>query len=101
MLRLLFLLSILLHCGAGFSQPAKKTANKEQPPSQSDMNKMMEDAMKGMSEDEKAEMRKMMKDVMPTAASKPAASVASFTDNKVLVPQKDVNRISTILKKNF
>ena len=61
----------------------------------------MEEAMKGMSEEEKAEMKKMMKDIMPEMAKKPGLVSAPFTDNKKLVPVKDINRISKIPKKLF
>src|SRR4030095_10737468 len=82
---------------AVFSQP--KPTKKEKP--LSEMDKAMEDAMKGMSEEEKTEMRKMMKDIMPEMEKKPVSSVVSFTDNKKLVPAKDVVRIKNISKKIF
>jgi tetratricopeptide (TPR) repeat protein len=84
-----------------FAQTGKKTAAKEKAPSQSEMDKAMEDAMKGMTEAEKIEMRKMMKDVMPELAKKPAAESLSFTDNKKLIPVKDVARINSIPRKIF
>ena len=65
------------------------------------MDKAMEDAMKGMSEEEKTEMRKMMKDVMPEIEKKPGSTVVAFTDNKKLIPPKDVIRIKNISKKIF
>lgn len=92
---------LLLAMGAAFAQPGKKPVAKEKPLTQSEMDKMMEDAMKGMSEEEKAEMRKMMKTVMPEMEKKPGSDVVPFTDNKKLVPAKDVNRINSIPKKLF
>jgi Flp pilus assembly protein TadD len=83
------------------AQPVKKTVTKEKAPASSDMDKAMEDAMKGMSEEEKAEMRKMMKDVMPEISKKPGSDFGSFTDNKTLVPAKDQLRINSISKKAF
>ncbi|MGZ8549688.1 MAG: hypothetical protein ACXWV2_03455, partial [Chitinophagaceae bacterium] len=51
---------MLLVMGAVNAQAVKKPVAKEKPPTQSEMDKMLEDEMKGMSEEEKAEMRKMM-----------------------------------------
>lgn len=90
---------LLLLMVNAFSQTRSK--QKEKSPTQSEMDKLMEDEMKGMSEEEKAEMRKMMKVVMPEMAKKPGSDVVSFTDNKKLVPAKDVNRINSISKKIF
>jgi Flp pilus assembly protein TadD len=83
------------------AQPVKKTIAKEKSPVQSETDKQMEEAMKGMSEEEKAEMRKMMQGVMPEMTKKPGSAVISFTDNKKLVPAKDLNRINSIPKKIF
>jgi Tfp pilus assembly protein PilF len=83
------------------AQPVKKTVLKEKVPPQSEANRMMEDAMKGMSEEEKAEMRKMMKEMMPEITKKPGSDAIPFTDNKKLVPAKDFNRINSISKKAF
>lgn len=82
-------------------QPGKKTVAKDKAPVQSEMDKTMEDAMKGMSEEEKTEMRKMMKNVMPGMEEKPVSDIASFTNNKTLIPPKDVARINSISKKIF
>jgi Flp pilus assembly protein TadD len=101
MKKYLFTLAILFVAAIAFAQPGKKPAVKQKAPAQSEMDKAMEDAMKGMSEDEKAEMRKMMKGVMPELAKKPGSDVAPFTDNKKLIPAKDINRINSIPKKIF
>ena len=82
-----------------FAQPGKKPV--EKPPTPSEMDKAMEEAMKGMSPEEKAEMQKMMKTVMPDMEKKPGSDVVPFTDNKKLIPTKDVNRINSIPKKIF
>ncbi|HWR32545.1 MAG TPA: tetratricopeptide repeat protein, partial [Chitinophagaceae bacterium] len=86
-----------------FAQPGKKPVTQEKPPTQADMNKLMEDAMKGMSEEEKAEMRKMMKDVMPAMMEQNSkmADYPEFTSNKELVPKKDMVRINAIPKKKL
>ncbi len=99
MRKYLLVISMLLLMVNAFSQARPK--EKEKPPKQSEMVKQLEDAMKGMSEEEKTEMRKMMKDVMPEMAKKPGSTVTSFTDNKKLVPAKDVARIYSISKKIF
>ena len=70
---------------------------------QAEMNKAMEDAMKGMSEEEKVEMRKMMKNVMPEMMVAPSSNIANyseFTSNKQLVPTLDKARINKIPGKN-
>lgn len=92
---------MLISTATVFAQPGKKLPAKNKPPAQSEMEKQMEDAMKDMSEEEKAEMRKMMKGVMPEMAKKSGSDVVAFTDNKKLVPVKDVARINTISKKIF
>lgn len=99
MKKYLIALIMLLVMGAIFAQPGKKPVQKK--PTQSEMEKQMEEAMKGMSPAEKAEMRKMMKDVMPEMEKKPGSDVVSFTDNKSLIPAKDIIRINSIPKKIF
>jgi tetratricopeptide (TPR) repeat protein len=76
---------------------------KEKQSSQNDMNKLMEDAMKGMSEEEKAEMKKMMGSVMPALMEQNSkmADYPEFTSNKQLVPKKDMARINAIPKKKL
>ncbi len=76
---------------------------KEKQPSQNDINKLMEDAMKGMSEEEKAEMKKMMGSVMPALMEQNSkmADYPEFTSNKELVPKKDMVRINAIPKKKI
>lgn len=84
---------------AAIAQPTPKQ------PSQTDMNKMLEDAMKaeGMSKEEQAEMKKMMGDVMPAMAQKnnSMAGYTEFSNNKVLIPKKDIAYINSIPKKAF
>jgi|GEM_PF-2878187 len=78
-----------------------QTKLKAKPPPQSEMDKMMEDATKGMSDEEKAQMKEMMKGVMPDMAKKPGSEVVSFSDNTKLIPAKAVSRINSIAKKSF
>jgi tetratricopeptide (TPR) repeat protein len=84
------------------AQPTKKPATQKQP-SQADMNKMMEEAMKaeGMSKEEQEEMKKMMKDVMPALQehNKTMADYPEFKSNRLLIPKKDPARIAAISKK--
>jgi Flp pilus assembly protein TadD len=79
-----------------FSQANSK--QKSKPPSQSEMNKAIEDAMKGMSEEEKLEMRTMMKEVMPALQenNNQIADYREFTNNKQLVPKSDAGRIAAM-----
>ncbi|MDB5205032.1 MAG: hypothetical protein JWR72_107 [Flavisolibacter sp.] len=92
---------LLLLMVTAFSQPKAKQKNK--PPTQSEMNKMMEDAMKGMSGEEKAEMRKMMKGVMPALQenNNTIADYPEFTSNKQLVPKKDPGRVAALSTKKL
>jgi Flp pilus assembly protein TadD len=94
-------LAVLFAATIVFAQPIKKPVQKQ--PAQSEMDKLMEDAMKGMSPEEKAEMQKMMKDVMPAMMNQSSkmADYPEFTSNKQLVPKKDITRINAIPKKKL
>ncbi len=71
-------LILFLTMGIAFAQ----TKAKQEPTVPSDMNKAMEDAMKGMSDDEKAEMRQMLKSAMPDMGPKPNSyAVLAFNGN--------------------
>jgi tetratricopeptide (TPR) repeat protein len=78
-----------------------QTKPKEKPPTQSEIDKMMDDATKDMSDEEKAEMKKMMKGMMPEMTKKPGSVAVSFSDNRTLIPPKDINRINSIPRKIF
>jgi Flp pilus assembly protein TadD len=94
---------LLLVVSAAFAQPGKKPAAKQKVSTQTEMDKMIEEGMKGMSADEKAEMRKMMKAVMPALQDQNynTADYPEFTSNKQLVPKKDLARIKAIPVKNL
>lgn len=94
-------LSVLFAAAIVFAQPGKKSVQKQ--PAQSEMDKAMEEAMKGMSEEEKAEMRKMMGNVIPALMEQNSkmADYPEFTSNKQLVPKKDMARINAIPKKKL
>jgi Flp pilus assembly protein TadD len=87
---------LLLLLLTAFSQP--KSKQKTQPPTPSEMDKMMEAEMKGMSEADKAEMRKMMKDIMPTLQdnNNKIADYPEFTSNKQLVPKKNAGQTTAL-----
>jgi hypothetical protein len=95
------ILVIVLCFAIGLASAQTKPKPKEKQPTQSDIDKMMNDATQGMSDDDKAAMKEMMKGVMPEMAKKPGSGVVSFTDNKTLIPPKDVIHISSIPKKLF
>ncbi|MDO9257914.1 MAG: hypothetical protein Q7U54_20535 [Bacteroidales bacterium] len=95
------ILLLILMFSIGYAVAQTKPASRETKPSQSEIDKMMEDATKGMSAEEKAEIEKMMKGVMSEVGTKPGSAVVPFTDNKKLVPVKDLNRINRIPKKVF
>ena len=63
-----FLIIILsISCLVGFSQPVKKSVKKPVSSTQTYVDKAMEEAMKDMNEEEKAEFKKMMGEAMKTA----------------------------------
>ncbi len=78
---------------------------KQKQPSQADMNKMLEDAMKaeGMSKEDQAEMKKIMGDVMPDLmqTNSKMAYYPEFTSNQRLVPQKDIAKLNALPKKKL
>jgi tetratricopeptide (TPR) repeat protein len=86
-----------------FAQPGKKNSQQQKPPSQTDINKMMDEATKGMSPEEKEEMKKSLGGVMNDMMKQPQtiANYPEFTSNKQLVPKRDVARINAIPKKKL
>ena len=99
-----FLTSVIFFVAASvFAQQPKTKSKQKEKSSQSQMDKAMEDGMKGMSEEEKTEMRKMMKDVMPALQdhNNKIADYPEFISNKQLVPKKDVARINGLSKKKI
>jgi len=95
-------LVLLFVMAAAFSQPSKKPAPQKQP-SPADMNKMMEEAMKGTSKEDQAAMKKVMENMMPemTQGNSKMANYPEFASNKQLVPKKDIARINAIPKKKL
>ena len=95
---LVFIGLMIFACQISFAQPKPK--QKEKAPTQKDMDKMMEEAMKDMSPEEKAEMKKMMGGIMPTLMEKNAkgADYAEFNSNKQLLPKKNTLKINAIPK---
>lgn len=81
------------------AQQGKKT-EQQKVLSQTDINKMIEDAMKeeGMSKDEQEQTKKITKDLMPGLMEQNTntANYPEFTDNKQLVSRKNAVRISSI-----
>ena len=74
---------LLFVMATAFSQPGKKPAAQKQP-SAADMNKMMEEAMKGMSKEDQEAMRKVMGDMMPELmqTNSKMANYPEFISNK-------------------
>lgn len=92
------LLSVMLLLTiAAFSQPKPK--QKEKPPTQKEMADMMKEMQEGMNAEDKKIMDQMMKGIMPEMTKKPGPGGIVFTDNKKLVPAKDIPRINSISKK--
>jgi Flp pilus assembly protein TadD len=83
----------------GICQSKKNTAQKA--PSQKEMDAMMEEAMKGMSAEEKAQMKKMVGGMMTDMQAQPAAAVVTFNDNKSLIPVRNTTAIKSISSKVF
>ncbi len=86
-----------------FAQPGKKSPAKPKTSAQSQMDKAMEEAMKDMSPEEKAEMKKMMGGIMPTLMdhNTKVADYTDWTSNKQLLPKKDNIKLSAISKKRL
>jgi tetratricopeptide (TPR) repeat protein len=85
-----------------FAQPVKKNAG-QKAPSQKEIDKMMDEATKDMSPEEKAEIKKMMGGIMPALMDQNAktADYTEITSNKQLVIKKDIQKIGTIAKKKL
>src|SRR5215218_3343821 len=96
-----FIIFFWLLIVAALAQPVKKVSSKEKVPTQAEINKMMEDEMKGMSDEDKAQMRKVMKGVMPNLMEQNVkiADYPEFTSNKELVPKRDAAKIAVSNKK--
>lgn len=86
-------------------QAQKKTTGKEKPPTQKEMDKMLEAAMKqeGFSKEEQAEMKKMMGSVMPAMmeSNTKTANYSEFTKNASLVPARNTGKIANALSKKM
>lgn len=99
----IFLLSFILFSLTSFAQPKPKQKTTTTAPSQSEMDKMLQEAMKaeGMSKEEQEQMKNMMKTVMPALneANEKAAAYPEFGDNKKLMPAKNMTKINSIPKK--
>jgi tetratricopeptide (TPR) repeat protein len=83
----ILLLIIIISSVCTFSQPGKKP-EQQKPPSQSEINKMMEDAMKDLKPEEKAMLQEMMKNNTPMSG---AASTK-------LIPDKQTALLARISK---
>lgn len=98
MTKIFTIISLLLITASAFTQPSKKINGNQKPPTEAELAKILENEMKGMSEEDKTEMRKMVKGMMPEMATKPGMGVSTLTDNKNLVPRKDPLRIISLSK---
>lgn len=89
---------LLLVMTVALAQPGKTTKQKEKSPTQSELNKAMEDEMKGMSEEEKAEMRKMMKQATQTADEMKKAGITGINIGNELpkIPVKQTGLLRQI-----
>lgn len=98
-----FLFFILFTFFGNFVFAQTKPKAKEKLPAQSAIDKMMNNAMDGMSPEEKAQMKNMMGSVVNNVMTKgrTTASYPEFTSNKQLVPKKDIVRIANIPKKKL
>ncbi len=90
---------LILFFQTSIAQPKPK----QKAPGQKEMDKMMEEATKDMSAEEKAEMKKMMGGIMPALMDQNArtADYTEFTANKQLVVKKDVSKINATSKKKL
>jgi tetratricopeptide (TPR) repeat protein len=89
----LMLFAVMLNAQQG------KSPGNQKPP---DLNKMMEEDTKNMTPEQKEQMKKMMGGAMPAFDEKnKPAFYPDFTDNKQLIPKRDVVRINAIPKKKL
>ncbi|MEO5563189.1 MAG: hypothetical protein ABIR18_07140, partial [Chitinophagaceae bacterium] len=93
---------MLLVTGAAFSQPSKKPAGKDKPPTQKEMDDMMKEMQQAMNE-MSPEDKKMMDSMgikMPSVKDIPKVSDKQLADAWVeearLVPQKNVAKIAAV-----
>ena len=100
MKQLLFISGFFFLSVIAASQPAKKTKQDDKAPSQAELNKMMEEAMKGKSDAEKAKMREMMKGVTNQVIkqNETTADYPDFTNNNQLIPKRNAALINSVLK---
>lgn len=84
-------------------KPAPKKPASAKTPSSSEIDRMMEEAMKGMSKEEQEEMKKMMKSVQPAMQKmiNSTADYPEFTDNLSLVPLRDQTKIASISNRAY
>ncbi|MDB5280610.1 MAG: hypothetical protein JWR61_5565 [Ferruginibacter sp.] len=82
---------LLLVFQVSFAQPRPKAKSTKTQPGQPDMDRLMNDAMKDLSPEDKAEMKKMMGGIMPTLMNQNAktADYNDFSSNKQLLPKRD------------
>lgn len=99
----IFLLSFILFSLTSFAQPKPKQKTSTTAPSQSEMDKMLQEAMKaeGMSKEEQEQMKNMLKTVMPALQehNKTMADYPEFKSNRLLIPKKDPAKIAAMSKK--
>jgi tetratricopeptide (TPR) repeat protein len=97
----LFIVTLLFTCTSLWAQNKPKPAKpQEKPPTQSEMDKMLEEAMKGMSPEEKAEMRKQYAEgqkMMKTMQQQGLIPTVS-AENEFTIPRKKSVTIGKIPK---
>jgi hypothetical protein len=104
MKRYFFVLVLLFITCFSFSQPAKKPAAKEKPPTNKEMEDLMKEAQKAM-DDMDPEDKKMMDSMgikMPSFKNLPKVSdkqlAQAWETENLIVPKKDAARIASIAK---
>lgn len=103
MKKYLLLVVLLLSATIAFAQPAKKPKQTTPPAAMPNMDKMMQEAMKGMSKEEQEEMKKMMGSAMSklTQSNNMPVNYPDFSSNSELVPKKNAVRIASIPMKKL
>ncbi len=98
-----FLGLLFIWTGAAQTKPVPKKPATSKVPAKSDMDRMMEEAMKGMSKEDQESMRKMMQEAKPALENmmNSTADYPEFTNNEALIPARDAAKISSIGKRSF
>ncbi len=91
------IITLCIICALFINTQAQKPTKQ---PSKAEMDKMMDDALKGMSKEDAAMMKEMMKQQQGKPSAEQIVNLEEiFKDNKQLIPAKNGTKISAVKKK--